>query len=171
MVRFVLIVMAVAGLSACRTKALPDVAQTKQAVDSINTRVEGWFLAGQADSISSVFAQDALLMPPNDKALVGRDSIRTFWASLLKMGIVNFDLRSEDLIALDTVAVERGQYVLKFTAGPNSAVRDFEDRGNYLTVWRRESDGQMRIVWDAAVSSIPLPVTPPSGGAAERPGS
>lgn len=171
MLRFVLIVMAVAGLSSCRTKTQADPVATRRAIDSLNTRIEGWYRAGQADSVTGVFSQDAWLMPPNDKALVGRDSIRTFWTNFLKMGTVEFDLRSEDVIALDSVAVERGQYVLKFTPGPISAIRAFEDSGNYLTVWRRESDGQLRIVWDAAVSSIQLPVMPPSGAAIERPGS
>jgi ketosteroid isomerase-like protein len=87
------------------------------------------------------------------------------------MGTVAFDLRTEEVIAADSVAVERGQYVLKFTPGPSATLPAFEDRGNYVTVWQRESDGGLRIKWDAAVSSMPLPVPPPSASVAERPGS
>ena len=168
--RFVLVATAVAALAACRAKTQPDMVVTKSAIDSLNTRIEGWYRARQADSLASVFAQDAWLMPPNSPPVVGRDSILAFWTNFLRMGTIEFDLRADDLIALDTVIAERGQFSLKFTAGPNSVIPTFEDRGSYLTLWRRESDGKLRIVWDAAVSSQPLPVTPVSTGG-ERPSS
>lgn len=171
MLRFFLVTLAVAGLASCRPKAQGDTAVTKSAIDSLNTRIEGWYQARQPDSVASLFAQDAWLMAPNAKPVIGADSIRAFWTGLMRMGTVNFDLRSEDLITADSIAVERGQFVIKFTAGPNSPIPTFEDSGNYLTVWRRESDGKLRIVWDAAVSSVPLPVPPPSGVGTERPSS
>jgi ketosteroid isomerase-like protein len=171
MVRFVLVAIAVTGLAACRTEKRADVAAVRADIESINNRIEGWYLARQVDSVTNIFTQDAWLMPPNEKAVVGRDSIRVFWSNFLKMGTVAFDLRTEEVIAADSVAVERGQYVLKFTPGPSATLPAFEDRGNYVTVWQRESDGGLRIKWDAAVSSMPLPVPPPSASVAERPGS
>ena len=55
------------------------------------------------------------------------------------------------------IAVERGTYVIGFAPGADSPIPAFEDRGNYVVLWRLEDDEVWRIVWDAPVSSLPMP--------------
>lgn len=155
MLRFVLIAMVFVGLSACRKATRTDVAAERRTIDSLNTKVEGWYAANQPDSVASIFTPNAWLMPPNDAPVIGQDSIRAFWRNMLGMGKWAFDLRAEDVMAADSVLVERGQFTLKFTPNSNAPLPAFDDRGNYLTVWRRQPDGKWRIEWDAAVSSVP----------------
>ena len=132
----------------------------KHIIDSLNTRVVAWYSAGQADSASQVFAQDVWAMPPNNMPIVGRDSLRSYQQAVFSTGRWDFDLKTDDVVSADSIAVERGHYGLKVTAGPQARYPSFEDHGNYIALWRRESDGHWRQVWEAKVSTVPLPVPP-----------
>ncbi|HEV7839817.1 MAG TPA: DUF4440 domain-containing protein [Gemmatimonadaceae bacterium] len=155
----------VIGLCACRSESrVPtgaDATAARHAIDSLNNRFATHVAAGQIDSVSSMFAQDVWQMPPNMAPLVGRDSVLRFWTNMTKAGKVEFDLKTQDVIAADSIAVERGTFTLRFAAGPGAPMPSFVDRGNYVVVWRQEGDGQWRVVWDAPVSTVPMP-TPPA---------
>jgi ketosteroid isomerase-like protein len=168
MLRNAVRLIAVAVLCACRPANRTDSAAVRNVIDSLNTRFEAWYDAGQADSIASVFAQDAMQMPPNMAPIVGRDSVRAFWTNALTTGKWDFDLEAEDVVAADSLAVERGSYTLKVVAGPKAEYPSFEDRGNYIVLWRRESDGNWRVVWDAPVSTVPMPMPAKSPAAPQK---
>lgn len=154
----------VLSLSACNSDARKQNeagrVDIKHVIDSLNTKVVAWYSAGHADSASQVFAQDVWAMPPNSMPIVGRDSLRSYQQSVFATGKWQFDLKTDDVVSADSIAVERGHYTLKVTAGPQAKYPSFEDNGNYIALWRRESDGHWRQVWEAKVSTVPLPVPP-----------
>jgi ketosteroid isomerase-like protein len=155
----------VLSLCACnfdsRKNAAASKIDVKHVIDSLNSRFMKGMTAGQVDSVADIFAQDVWQMPPNQMPLVGRDSLRAFWKRAVETGSWQFDIKTDDVISTDSLAVERGHYTLKGIAGPKATYPSFEDRGNYLALWRHESDGHWRVVWDAPVSTIPMP-TPPT---------
>jgi len=149
----VILVVAVVAM-ACRAESHTDPASARRAIDSLHTRLEAWTAAGQADSIAGVYAENGWQMTPNGAPLVGRDSIRAFWARSFRNGQWQMEHETVELIGADSLAVERGTFSVRFTAMPPSPIQSFGDSGNNLTVWRLDEDGQWRIQWDAIVSTV-----------------
>ena len=135
-----------------------DTQDVRKIVDRANTDASRWYASGDIDAVARLFSKDAWQMSPNSPPLVGRDAIAKYWKQAVQWGKWQFTLRAQDVEVSGPMAVERGKYVLKFTAGPAApaGMPSFEDRGNYLVYWRHEKDGQWRVVADAPVSELPL---------------
>lgn len=136
----------------------------RELIERTNARICESYAAGDVDAIAEAFAEDCWQMPPHADPLVGRAALREFWTQALQWGAWRFTLETQDVVLTGLVAVERGTYNLRFTAGPAAppVLSSFEDRGNYVVMWRRDPDGRWRAVWDAPVSSVPLQTPPVS---------
>jgi uncharacterized protein (TIGR02246 family) len=146
-------------LSACASMSSDDASAVRRIIDRHNSDAARWYAAGDVNSVASLFAEDAWQLPPNNPPLVGREAIRQFWTQAMKWGKWDFTLSAQDVSVSGPIAIERGAYVLKFTAGPGAppGLASFQDRGNYLVHWRHERDGEWRAVGDAPVSEVPMP--------------
>ena len=139
---------------------MSNIDPVRQAIERQNAIAIHSYLTGDVESLVSIFAEDGWQMPANRPALVGREAIREFWAAAFRWGKWDFTLDTQAVAVSGPLAVERGRYVLRFTASADAppGVASFEDRGNYLVHWRREGDGQWLVLADAPVSEVPLPI-------------
>ena len=136
--------------------------EVRRSIENQNTKAIRAYASGDADALASIVAEDAWQMPPNLPAVVGRSAIREFWRGAFGWGQWNFTFETQSVSVSGPMAVERGKYVLRFTAGPGAppGMSSFEDRGNYLAHWHQEGDNQWRVGADAPVSELPLPGSP-----------
>jgi len=153
-------IVLLAALSSCWHAATTDPKAVRQIIEDHNAQAKRWYAAGRVDSLAALFAEDVWQLPPNSRPIVGRDSLRRYWATALKWGGWDFDLATQDVVTSGALAVERGRYAVKFTAAPHAPLPSFADSGNYVVLWREERDGQWRAVWDAPVSVLAPPGQP-----------
>ena len=108
-----------------------------------------------AGRIADLYADDALVLYPNQPAVSGREEIRKYFQMFLA-DFVNqdFQLTSSEIEVHGSWAFDRGTYRLKAT--PRTGVDAIEDHGKYLVILRRQPDRSWRVARDMDNSDKPL---------------
>lgn len=98
-------------------------------------------------AFASFLAEDAIFLSGPRKALRGRQAVADGWKGLYEGAKVPFSWEPETVEVLDS-----GAYAL--STGP---VRDPEGKrtGTFNSIWRRESDGKWRVLFDNGCPPCP----------------
>lgn len=101
--------------------------------------------------VVSMYAEDAVLMPPNDTDLIGTDEIRSWWQDYFEFFeiVSNVETEREVTVAGDQ-AFERAAFSVVISSRKNGA--EIRDDVRALTVWRRQPGGEWRIshqIWNS----------------------
>lgn len=131
-------------------------AEVRKVIEAHNADLCRWYASGDIDSVVTVFAEDARLMPSNVPAIEGREAVREFWKQAVTLGQWNFSLETVSVIANGPIAVELGRYTVQINARQELPPRiKAYDSGDYVCYWRLEEDGKWRIVYDIPSSDQP----------------
>ncbi|MCC7157912.1 MAG: nuclear transport factor 2 family protein [Ignavibacteria bacterium] len=130
--------------------------KAKESISDKNKQIEKWYKAKQIDSVLNYMADDIIQFAPNNKPLMGKDSIKNYWNQLFQFGDIDFSLQTQNVKANGLLAIELGKYDLKFSPNAKSPIPAFVDSGNYLVYWHKVNNS-WKAVWDAPVSAMPLP--------------
>lgn len=111
--------------------------------------------AGNVDQVIAIYADDAVLMPPNMPAVIGREAAKQFWGGMFAMGKAEVDIMIEDISVSGDMAVERGKWAL--TVMPNGAPSPVQDNGKYLIVWRNRGGKWQAVsdIWNSDLAPAP----------------
>lgn len=150
------VVAAVLALSgfACEKKA--DTAAEEKA---IRDQVTAWnsAIAAKNDSIiGTIYADNATMYPPNEKAVTGTTAIRAFWAMMWPMNASLVITPTAVVVASSgDMATEAGTWTFSGTM-PTGPVTD---NGKYLVHWHK-LNGTWRVVddiWNSDNPAVPAP--------------
>ena len=115
---------------------------------------------GDLETLMSVYADDVVMMPPNQATLVGKAGIRSMWEDLLNAFTVKVSVFVEEVEVLAEWAFERGTFRMELT--PRAGGASAEDFGKYLDILRRQADGSWkysRLIFNSSKPPQP-PKTP-----------
>jgi ketosteroid isomerase-like protein len=107
----------------------------------------------QLDDLVSIYATDALVLRPNHPPVRGTAAIREFFFAVLDAGLGEVELEPLRVDLFGDVAYEAGRckMLVPFVVGKRR-----EERGKYLTVLVRQSNGEWKIVTDCWSTDLSL---------------
>lgn len=108
---------------------------------------------GDWDAVSRFYADDAVTMAPNAETARGSAAIKQTFSAFQPLK-PQLSFSPDRIVQSCEVAYEYGTYQMRLTPPGAAAIND---RGKYLTVWRRMPGGEWKIVADMFNTSLPAP--------------
>ena len=131
----------------------PDAAAIRAAIEAVEARQVEAVLKGDSAAAAAGYTDDAIVMIPNEKMATGHDAIPKAFGAMLKDGkFTAFTPRVQDVIVAGDYAIETATY--EMTIQPKSG-KPVQDRGKFLTVWKKQPDGSYKAIRDVFNSDLP----------------
>jgi uncharacterized protein (TIGR02246 family) len=106
------------------------------------------------DKTVSFYADDAVVLPPNDTAKTTKDAIRALWKDLIaSVSNVSWKTTRVEMAKSGDMACLSGTYELTMNDGT-------KDRGKYCEVWEKQKDGTWKCgtdIWNSDLPAAPAP--------------
>jgi ketosteroid isomerase-like protein len=140
----------------CNSNKTPDIKEIEQTLRKADASIQYAVTQKNIDSLISFYAEDASLLPTAEPIVRGKSDIKKEWQHIFE--IPDFNNKS----TLDKIEVSKdggmaytmGSYLATMQGEDGNSV---EEPGKWVTIWKRYSDGQWRIVVDTYNTDVPPP--------------
>lgn len=136
-----------AVIGGCSGVSRPLESASRGAVEATVDRYVAASNEGDADGLTELYADDAVLLPPDHEPIHGRDAIAEFWRQGTDAGLEVSTLRLE---VDGELAYLIGRYRLPPTA------EEAADSGQYVLCLKRQADGTWKLtadIWNGSGAS------------------
>lgn len=99
------------------------------------------------DTLLSIYDKDATVLPPHAPAATTQNDVRSLFQALMTLEPQRFQINTTRVEEAGDLAIATGTYAV--------TLRDIEDRGKFLAVWRRNNKGELRLFYDTWNSDLP----------------
>jgi uncharacterized protein (TIGR02246 family) len=111
------------------------------------------FANHDAAAMAGFYTADAKFLAPNEPMIEGRSGIEAFGKEMFAAGAQSLKLETMDVLEGGDLEIEVGRYTLGMQPpGADPMV----DNGKYVAVWRRDTDGKLKMVVDTFNTDAPL---------------
>jgi uncharacterized protein (TIGR02246 family) len=131
------------------------LAQDRAAIDSVRNQYAATWRTGDAERLNTLYAADALVLYPNQPAVIGRPAILAYFKTFFdQFRQDRFELTSEEIQVAGSWAFDRGS--VHWRGVPRAGGDPVEDQGKYLVILQRQPDGSWKVARDMDNSDRPL---------------
>lgn len=145
------LVLALSGCSAPEPSTQPEVAASKIELGRMNRDFAAALNARDAKAAAALYADDAVLFPPGEPLVRGRQAIEEYWRAAIESGGVrDVSVETIDASSSGSLGYETGSYVLTANGPDGDPVIE---KGRYVELLRREQDGRWLSthgIWNAS---------------------
>jgi uncharacterized protein (TIGR02246 family) len=130
-----------------------DPTAVRRTIEAIYPKFGAALIKGDTAAVASIYTDDAILMPNDEKAAHGHDEIAKAFAGMVAaMKPASFTGHTQDVIVSGDYAIETGKYEMTLQPKKGQTVNAV---GKYLTIWKKQADGSYKISHDIFNSDSP----------------
>ena len=107
-----------------------------------------------AEAAVNYYEVDAVVLAPNAPMVRGSSALRDMFQGMIDGGVKAIEFNTTDLIEDGSLVAEVGTSVIHVELADGSSIAD---PGKYLVVYRRQADGEVKMVFDAFSGDSPPP--------------
>lgn len=157
-ISLLVVVLLLSLMTACQRETRTTSADTRSADEATLKNLDAeWSKAAGAkdvDKTASYYTDDALVLPPNMPAIHGKQGARAMWQAMF--GVPGFGggwkVAKVEVAHSGDLAYVTGTYELSET---DANGKPSSDKGKYLEVWKKQSDGNWKCIVDMFNSDLP----------------
>ena len=146
-----LVALTLAGCSGRDASDQAEVSASKVELGQMNRDFAAALNAKDAQAAAALYTEDAVLIPPGEPLVRGREAIEEYWRGAIESGGVrDVSVETMDALSSGSLGYETGSFILTANGPDGEAVID---RGRYIELLRREPDGRWLSthgIWNAS---------------------
>ncbi len=146
-------------MSGCAQRV--DIEAERTAIRNADAEWSKAAAAKDADGFTAFVVENGSILTPNALAVTGNEAIRQ-WASetMASPGFaVSWQPATVEVSAAGDLGYTVGAYELTVHDAAGNPVTD---RGKYVTIWKKQSDGKWKVAFDIFNSDLPAPTAAPN---------
>ena len=122
-------------------------------IKKVNQKYLEFYNSGNYEGVASLHTEDAVVMPPNVPARIGKDQIMSAIKEEVDMGFSDLKFIENDIKIFGNLAYDEGSYSLNVKSEKGEVIDN--DSGKYLVVWEKQNDGSWLMKKDIWNSDLP----------------
>jgi ketosteroid isomerase-like protein len=129
-----------------------NVSDVRKIIEEANAVQIKSFETKDVQNMTTNYAEDAVVCPQNGPMVTGKENIAAFFNEMLSM-MKEMSFASTKFDASGDIAYEVGTYSGVWDMPGMGAV---DDKGKYVSVWKKQADGTWKIVVDIFNTDMPM---------------